>query len=90
MKHAAGIKVGSAACKGAFTPCVLDAEIPTLLCKGALEALGDQLDFEEDALSLLRHGVCVPLGVNAMGHIVSVVEVGRGPNLAAAYVEGAV
>ena len=46
MKHAADIKVSNAACKGAFTAISLDAEIPALLCEGALEALGDQLDFE--------------------------------------------
>ena len=42
-------------------------------------------------LSLLRHGVRVPLGVNAMGHyIVSEVEFGRGPNVAAPYFEWSV
>ena len=40
MKHAADIKVGAAGCMGAFTAFVLDAEIPALLCTGALEALG--------------------------------------------------
>ena len=55
---------------------------------GALETLGAQLNFEEGALALLRHGVRVPLRVNAMGHyVVSVVELGRGPNVAASYFE---
>ena len=67
---------------------VLDAEIPALLRKGPLEALGVQLVIFKDALSLLRHGVCVPLGVNAKGHhIVSVIEFGSGPNFAASFCE---
>ena len=79
VKHAADIKVGIAGCKGAFAAYALGAETPALLCKGALEALGAQLDFEKDTLSPLRHGVRVPLRVNAMGHyIVSVVEFGPG------------
>ena len=88
MKHAADIKVGIAGCKGSLTALVLGAETRALLRKGALEALGAQLDFDKDTLSLLRHGVCAPLRVNAMGHfIVSVAEFGRGPNLAASYFE---
>ena len=88
VKHAADIKVGVAGCKGAFTAFVLDAYIPALLRKGALEALGAQLDFEKDTLSLLRHGVRVLLRVNAVGHyIASVVEFGRGPAVAASYFE---
>ena len=50
-----------------------------MLRKGALDALGAQLDFAKDALLLERRGVCVPLGLNAMGHcIMSVAEFGRG------------
>ena len=56
MKHAADIKVGTAGRKGAFMAIALEAEIPALLRKGALEALGAQLDFENDVLSLLRRG----------------------------------
>ena len=88
VKRASDIKVGVAGCKGTFTAFVLDADTSALLRKGALEALGAYLDFEKDALSLLRHGVRVPLGVNAMGHyIASVVEFGRGPEVAASYFE---
>ena len=69
----------------------LDAESPAFLRKGALEALGAQLDFEKDVLSFTRHGATAPLKVNEMGrYISSVVEFGkwpprsdRGPNLAA-------
>ena len=86
-KDAADIKAGIAGCTGAFAAFVLGAEIPALLGAGAPEAqgaLGAQLDFEEDALSLSRHGVRVPFRINAMGHyVVSVVEFGRGPNVAA-------
>ena len=51
VKHAADIKVGIAGCKGTFTAFVLDADIPALLRKGALDALGAQLNFEKDTLS---------------------------------------
>ena len=57
VKNAADIKVGFAGCKDALEAFVLDAETPALLRKGALEALGDPLDFDKDTLSLLRHGV---------------------------------
>ena len=59
VKRAADFKVVNAGCQGAFAKFVLGAEIPALLRKGALEALGAQLDFEKDTLPLLRHGVCV-------------------------------
>ena len=94
-QHAANITVGVAGRKGSFAACVVDAEIPALLCKGALEALSAQLDFAKDTLLLERHGVCVPLGPNAMGHyIMSVAEFGRGgtqrardPQFSASYFE---
>ena len=70
VRFAANIVVGIAGCKGTFTAFVTDAEIPALLCKGALEALGAQLDFANDTMWLGRHGICVPLGLNAMGHYV--------------------
>ena len=50
VNREADIKVGIAGHKGAFTAFALDAEIPSLLRKGALEALGAQLDFDEDTL----------------------------------------
>ena len=88
MKRAADIKVGIASSKGAFTAFVLDAEIPALLRKGALEALGAQLDFGRSTSPLLLRGVCALLRVNVMGHFVaSVVEFGRGPNFAASFFE---
>ena len=57
---------------------MLGAEIPALLREGALEAFGAQVDFGNDVLSLLRHGVKVPLSVNETGHyVLSVVEFSR-------------
>ena len=95
VQYAANITVGIAGRKGTFTAFVMDAEIPALLRKGALEALGAQLDFAKDTLLLERHGICVPLGLNAMGHyIMSVAEFGRGgtkrtrgPQFSASYFE---
>ena len=93
MKRAADIRVGIAGRRGVSAAFALDAESPAFLRKGALEALGAQLDFEKDVLSLTRHGATAPLKVNEMGrYILSVVEFGRGhpcsdrrPNLAASY-----
>ena len=80
--------MGIAGCRGAFTDFVLDADIPALLCKGALEALGGQLDFERDILAMREHGVDVPLSANEMRHYsLSVAAAGKGPDLAASYVE---
>ena len=44
-RHATGIPVGIAGGKGAFAAFALDAEIPALLRKGALEVLGGLQDF---------------------------------------------
>ena len=49
-RYAADITVGIAGYKGSFTAFVLDAEIPALLCKGALEALYAKLDFVKGTL----------------------------------------
>ena len=79
VQNAADISVGIAGFKGTCTAFVMEAEIPALLCKGALEALGARLDFAKDALLLERRSTCVPLGLNAMGHyILSVAEFGTG------------
>ena len=50
VQYAANVTVGIAGRKGTFTAFAMDAEIPALLRKGALEALGAQLDFAKDAL----------------------------------------
>ena len=52
VQHESDIEVGIAGCRGAFMAFVLDAETPALLRKGALGALGAQLDFGMDTLSL--------------------------------------
>ena len=95
VRHAADIKVGIAWRKIAFATFVLDADIPALMRKGALEALGGRLSFERGILSIRTHGLNVPPGANAMGHYVQcVLEFGkgpprlkRGPALAASYFE---
>ena len=57
-----------------------DANIPALLRKGALEALGGQLDIERDISPTRKYGVRVPLRVNgAVHYVLSVVEFGKGP-----------
>ena len=68
--HAADITVGIAGSKGTFTAFVLDADIPALLRKGALEALAGQLDFARNALTLGSRGVEIPLQVNDAGHYI--------------------
>ena len=65
----------------AHTALISAADIPAVLCKGALEALGGQLDFERDILTIRRHGVDIPLSVNGMGHYaLSAVAFGTGPS----------
>ena len=72
---ASDIAVGIAGAKGTSTASVLDADIPALLCKGALEALAGQLDFARNTRTLGSRGIAIPLKVNAMGHyILSVVD----------------
>ena len=95
VKHAADIMVGIAGCKGALAGFAPDADIPAFLRKGALEALGGQLEFEHDILTVRKRGVLAPLRVNAMGHyVLRVVEFSKRPpcsdpvpNLAASYFE---
>ena len=58
VKYAADIKVGVAARRGAFTTFVLDADIPALLCRWPLEALGGQLDSERK-ISTIRNPAAV-------------------------------
>ena len=68
VRYAADIKVGIAGCGCAFSVFALEADIPALSCKGAIEAPGGQLDFALHALALRSHGVGIPLKVNDMGH----------------------
>ena len=81
LRYEADIKVAIAGCRGAFTACVLEAGIPALWRKGALEALGGQLEFERDISTNRNHGVDVPPKVNEMGRsvlsVVACVDRGR-------------
>ena len=65
---AADIPVGIAGCREAFTARVLEADIPAQSRKGALEALGGQLDFFRDMLTIRRQGLDVPLKESQTGH----------------------
>ena len=56
LRHAADILVGIAGIKGEFTPSVLDADIPALLRKGAMEASGGQLEPPRDIWALQKRG----------------------------------
>ena len=97
VEIAADITAGIAGPKGAFTDFALDAEIPALLRKGALEALRGRSDFSRGTPTLGSRGVGIPPKVNDMGHyILSVVNfewrrggVERSPNFSASRVERA-
>ena len=81
VRHAADIKVGIAARRGALTVFVLEADIPALLRKVAPDALGGQLDCERGIAAIRNRGVDIPLTVNGTGHyVLSVVAFGRGPS----------
>ena len=54
VKHAADIPVGVAGRKGAFAASVLEADIPALPRKGALESLGGWLGRERDILTIRK------------------------------------
>ena len=80
VRHAVDILAGVAGKKGNFTAFVLEADIPALLRKGAMEKLGGQLDFLHGSRALHPQGVKIPLGVNRMGHyILSVVDFRKDP-----------
>ena len=97
VHYAADLKVGIAGRRGACAAFAPGADIPALLRKGALEALGGQLDFAREVLAIRNRGLDIPPKVNDMGHdILSVVAFGdrppcvdRGPKLAASYFEWA-
>ena len=54
------IPVGISGNEGKITAFALDADIPTLLRKGAGETLGGQLGFSRDALELGKQGAAIP------------------------------
>ena len=72
--------MGIAGNKEEFRAFALEADIPALLHKGGMEALGGQLDFSRGASTPRKRGVDIPLKANCMGHyILSVIafRVGR-------------
>ena len=93
VRHADDIPAGIAGNTGNFTASAPDAEIPALLRKGALVALGGQLDFPRDGLALRKQGVQIPRRMNTTGHyILCVFDFGkdasgkvRGPVASASY-----
>ena len=61
-----------------LTAFVLDGDIPALLRKGAMEALGGRLDLFHASLLIRQQGVQIPLRVNMAGrYILSVVDIRR-------------
>ena len=70
MRFAADTPVGFVGGRGACAATLPDTDIPALLHEGALGALGGQLDFFRNVLTLGRLGVGVPLKANGMGHYV--------------------
>ena len=64
VRIAAKITRREAGCAGTVAAFVLEADIPALLRKGALEAPVGNLDFSCDVLTLRKQGVGLPLEVN--------------------------
>ena len=81
VRHAADIPVAIAGYRGMRTAFVLEADIPALLRKGAMEAIGGQLDFLHGSFNLRRRGAQIPPRVNRAGRcILSEVDFRRGPS----------
>ena len=58
----------------------LDADVPALLRRGALEVLGRQLALSRDLVTLAREGVRAPLSINREGrYIPSAFDFGEDP-----------
>ena len=68
VHKAALIPIAIAGCTGQFMAYVVDAEIPALLGKEALETLGAHLNFRQRVLTLEALGADIPLKVSAVGH----------------------
>ena len=67
VRFAADTPVGISGCRRKFTAFALEAEIPALSREGATEALGGQLDFSRDVLTLRKQGADIPPKVNQTG-----------------------
>ena len=73
--------MGVAGNRGTFTAFALEADIPALLRKGAMESPAGQLDFLHGPLNLHRRLAQKPLGGNRVGHyILSVVDFREDPS----------
>ena len=80
VRHPAGISAGIPVRKGEFTVFVLDAGIPTLLRKGALEILEGQPDYTRGISTLHKQRVSIIPKENNMGRLILiVVDFGAGP-----------
>ena len=94
-RSAPDITLGVAGSKGSLTAFASGADIPALLCAGALEGLGRQPDLFRDIQPLGFRGVDIPLRANNLGHYLPSVaifggrrgESVRDPNLSAPMVE---
>ena len=76
--------MGIAGNKGAFTAFALEGGIPPLLSKGAMEALGGQVDFLRGSSNFHWQGVQIPQRVNrARQYILSVVGFRKDPSTSA-------
>ena len=71
VPHAADIPAGAAGSKGEFVAFGLEADIPAFSRKGALEALGGDLDFSRDISTLLKQRAEILLRVSRTGHYIS-------------------
>ena len=68
VHKAAVIPIAIVGCTGQFMAYVVDAEIPALLGKEALETLGAHLNFCRRVLTLEELGADIPLKVSTVGH----------------------
>ena len=67
VRHAADFPACISGSQGNFAAFALDADIAELSRKGALEALGGQLDFLRDPLTLRKRGATIPARVDGVG-----------------------
>ena len=70
VQFAADVPAGIAGGRGRFAALFLEAGIPALLRKGAVEAVGGRLAFASNALMLAEMGVAAPLKVSGAGRYV--------------------
>ena len=69
VRRAAVVPVAIVGYAGRFMAHVVDADIPALLRKVALETLGGHRNFRERVLTLESLGTDIPLEMSAVGHL---------------------